>query len=140
MTSFEWSIIGLVVLGVVVPFWVMVALAVMVARRKPNQPVTTPSRAREYADLMREFEYAFNKTKDRKLDGPMLVACIRDLKAYPEYKDASIRLLEGININGNGVFVDMIKTEMRTVENHLLGVDTTDVGFGVGPSNDTGDQ
>ena len=130
MTNFEWTVIGLIIFGMVIPFWIMVGLTVMVARRKPQQPVTTPGRAREYADLMREFEYAFNKTKDRKLDGPLLVACIRDLKAYPEYKDASIRLLEGININGNGVFVDMIKTEMRTVENHLLGVDAATAGFG----------
>ena len=130
MSAFEWSIIGLIILGVVIPFWVMVALGVMVARRRPKQVTTTPGRAREYANLMREFEYAFKKNKERKLDGPMLVACIRDLKTYPEYKDASIRLLEGININGSGVFVDMIKTEMRTVENHLLSVDPAETGFG----------
>ncbi|MEM7780112.1 MAG: hypothetical protein AAF697_06970 [Pseudomonadota bacterium] len=130
MTSFEWTIIGLIIVGVVLPFWVMVALAVIVTRRKPNTVITTPGRARQYAELMREFEHAFKKTTERKLDGPTLVACIRDLKAYPEYKDASIRLLEGINVNGNGVFVDMVKTEMRAVENHLLSVDPAETDFG----------
>ena len=131
MTVFEWTVIGLIVIGVVVPFWIMIGLVVVVSRRR-YQPVILPSgRASQYAVLMREFAHAFNNNnKDRKLDGPVLVACIRDLKTFPEYKDASIRLLEGININGNGVFVDMIKTEMRTVENHLLGVDAAVAGFG----------
>ena len=131
MTVFEWTVIGLIVIGVVVPFWIMIGLVVMVSRRRHQPVILPPGRARQYAVLMREFEQAFNNhNKDRKLDGPVLVACIRDLKTFPEYKDASIRLLEGININGNGVFVDMIKTEMRTVENHLLGVDAAVAGFG----------
>ena len=131
MTVFEWTVIGLIVIGVVVPFWIMIGLVVMVSRRRHQPVILPPGRASQYAVLMREFEHAFqNNNKDRKLDGPVLVACIRDLKTFPEYKDASIRLLEGININGNGVFVDMIKTEMRTVENHLLGVDAAVAGFG----------
>ena len=131
MTVFEWTVIGLIVIGVVVPFWIMIGLVVMVSRRRHQPVILPPGRANQYAVLMREFEHAFNNNnKDRKLDGPVLVACIRDLKTFPEYKDASIRLLEGININGNGVFVDMIKTEMRTVENHLLGVDAAVAGFG----------
>ena len=131
MTVFEWTVIGLIVIGVVVPFWIMIGLVVMVSRRRHQPFILPPGRASQYAVLMREFEHAFNNNnKDRKLDGPVLVACIRDLKTFPEYKDASIRLLEGININGNGVFVDMIKTEMRTVENHLLGVDAAVAGFG----------
>ena len=131
MTVFEWTVIGLIVIGVVVPFWIMIGLVVMVSRRRHQPFILPPGRASQYAVLMREFEHAFNNNnKERKLDGPVLVACIRDLKTFPEYKDASIRLLEGININGNGVFVDMIKTEMRTVENHLPGVDAAVAGFG----------
>ena len=131
MTVFEWTVIGLIVIGVVVPFWIMIGLVVMVSRRRHQPFILPPGRASQYAVLMREFEHAFNNNnKDRKLDGPVLVACIRDLKTFPEYKDASIRLLEGININGNGVFVDMIKTEMRTVENHLLGVEAAVADFG----------
>ena len=65
MTVFEWTVIGLIVIGVVVPFWIMIGLVVMVSRRRHQPVILPPGRASQYVVLMREFEHAFNKTKDR---------------------------------------------------------------------------
>lgn len=119
MSAFEWTVTVLILVGMVIPFWIMVILTIVVVGRTPKG-AADPGRARNYAGLMREFSAIFSKEKEVRFDGPSLIACIRDLKEYSEYRDASVLLLEEINITGSGKFDEMAKAEIKKIEAHLL--------------------
>ena len=125
VTPFEWSIVGLIALGVVVPLWVVLIGAFVRARRERARvkQLGNPGPVKGYAELMREFEILFRSGEDAKMRGLTLQACIRELKQFPQYRDMSIRLLENLNINGSGDMVDALKNEIKQAENQLLGVD-----------------
>ncbi|MDE1467034.1 hypothetical protein [Aurantiacibacter sp. D1-12] len=120
MSGFEWTALALILFGMVLPFWIMVLLVLYLAMQNKKKP--SESRAPKYADLMGMFARMLDKSNDGKFDGPTMVACIRDLKKFPEYRDASIMFLEELRITGSGKFDDMAKTEQKNVERHLLGL------------------
>ena len=61
--------------------------------------------------------------RDGKFNGPTMVAYIRELREYPQYRDASLLFLEGITITGSARFDDVCRTELQAMETHFLGLE-----------------
>ena len=123
VNGFEWAVIGLILFGMVIPFWVMVVLTVIVVeqgRRKEKANRATYSL--EYAKLMRELSQILSDDS-HKFNGPSLIACIRDLKKFPEFRDASILFLDGLDATGKNKFDDMARTEIKNVDAYLLDLE-----------------
>lgn len=124
MTTFEWTICGLILIGIVLPFWVMVFLAwsfVRQAKAKAKRELARRSSAHDYAKLIVEFG-KFVSAGER-FNGPGAVAYIRELKSYPEYRDTTLLLLEEFNVAGKGKFDQVFRNELKEVEIYLLGLD-----------------
>lgn len=124
MTGFEWTTIGLIIFGMVIPFWIMVILTGIVVeqtRRKAKKELARQSYVHEYAELCIKLSEML-KAADGTFNGPALVAYLRELKNYPEYKDMSILFLESISITGDGRFDDIARNELKATEVYLLGL------------------
>ncbi len=124
MTGFEWTVIGMILFGMVMPSWIMVILTGIVieqARRKAKTELARQSYVHEYAELCIKLNEML-KSADRTFNGPALVVYLRELKKYPEYKDMSILFLESISITGDGRFDDIARNELKSTEVYLLGL------------------
>ena len=51
---------------------------------------------------------------------PIIIACIRGLRLFPEYKYASVLLLDEIEVTGKSNFDQLLKAELKALENYLL--------------------
>jgi hypothetical protein len=124
VTGFEWTVIGMILFGMVMPSWIMVILTGIVieqARRKAKTELARQSYVHEYAELCIKLNEML-KSADRTFNGPALVVYLRELKKYPEYKDMSILFLESISITGDGRFDDIARNELKSTEVYLLGL------------------
>lgn len=62
--------------------------------------------------------------KDRNL-APVIIACIRGLRLFPEYKDTTVLLLDEIEVTGQTHFDQLLKRELTALTDYLL--ESTDV-------------
>ncbi|MBI1402647.1 MAG: hypothetical protein GC147_05480 [Porphyrobacter sp.] len=124
MSAFEWAAVGLILFGMVIPFWLMTAFAVInydQNRRRATKQDKRQSFVHEYVELSTKMNEMLSSGKDI-IAGPALVAYLRELKKYPEYKDMSILFLESISITGDGRFDDIARNELKSTEVYLLGL------------------
>lgn len=119
VSGLEWSVIALILFGMVIPFWLLVFITVAAFRAIKREP--SDGRADKYARLMRELSDVLSK-ESYKFNGPALIACLRDLKNFPEYRDASILFLDSISVTGKSKFDEMARTEIKAVDAYLLGL------------------
>ena len=124
MTAFEWTAVGLILFGMVIPFWLMTAITIFSYeqnRRKVAKQDRRQSFVHEYVELSTKMNEMLTSGKDT-FAGPALVAYLRELKKYPEYKDMSILYLESITITGDGRFSEIARNELKATELYLLGL------------------
>ncbi len=77
----------------------------------------------------RYFAYAhlLNYLRDELQDGvvgfgPLWVATVRELRAYPEFADLTVLYLEEISVTGSDKFDRVMERELRETESFLLGL------------------
>lgn len=124
MTGFEWIALGLILFGMVIPFWLMTAFTVLTYeqnRRRAARQDKRQSFVHEYVELSTKMNEMLS-SGDKTLAGPALVAYLREFKKYPQYKDMSILYLESITITGNGRFDEIARIELKAIEEFLLGL------------------
>ncbi|MEO1648876.1 MAG: hypothetical protein AAFR32_08660 [Pseudomonadota bacterium] len=126
MTGFEWTAIGLIVFGMVIPFWLMTIFSTIVLYQQ--QKLTKPPKRKivvhDYAKLMKAFEELLKPpVKDGNFNGPTMMVYLRELREYPQYRDTSLLFLEEISITGSKKFDDLCKAELKSIEDHLLGLE-----------------
>ena len=126
MTTFEWTAIGLITVGMVIPFWIMVILTIIVVEQGRRKDVAKRvTYVHEYAKLMKAMGDLLESSKsssDGKFNGPTMVVYLREFKEYPQYRDATLLFLESLTITGSARFDDICKVELKNVEAHLLGL------------------
>ena len=115
------STILMILIGMVIPFWTVVVLAVVGWSKNRNKP-QKPSLVHDYTKLMQECHAAITKREGQPA-GPIPIAHLREMKKYPEYRDITLLYLEELSIKGSGKFDQIIKTELKAVEAHLLGLE-----------------
>jgi hypothetical protein len=52
--------------------------------------------------------------------GPVMVACIRELGFYPEYRDITVLLLNEVTVTGQNQYDRLMKVELQETEAFLL--------------------
>ena len=117
VTTFETLLVALLSLGLIVSFWGMKALLSQLRK----QPAAL--------DRISSF-LAYTQTVDRIWDeinkevnlAPIVVAGIRNLRMFPEYREATILLVDQIHVTGDSHFDQLLKRELTELENHLLKV------------------
>jgi len=122
VSSFEWTTIGLIIFGMVIPFWLMVIVTIIVveqSRKKEKQTRTTY--VHDYARLMHAMNDDLNSS-DGKFNGPAMIAYLKELREYPQYREPTLLFLEEITITGSGKFDEVCKAELTSLETHLLGM------------------
>ncbi|MEM8919547.1 MAG: hypothetical protein AAGE37_11885 [Pseudomonadota bacterium] len=118
---FEWTVIGLIVFGMVIPFWLMTYFASKTAffrMREGGKPDSTL----RYNEVMDYLHSALKRSKsEASPNGASIVATIRELKKYPEHRDLTLLYLEEITITGNSKFDELAKIEIKDIEKKFLG-------------------
>ncbi len=120
VNAFGWAALGLILFGMVIPFWMMSYVTTKIAVRW-SVDGADESRIMRYNEVMDYLHSTLNRPKTDSQCGASLVASIRELKNFPEHRDLSVMYLEEINITGTGKFNDLAKLEIKKVESHLLG-------------------
>jgi len=126
MTGFEWTTIGLIIFGMVIPFWLMTVFSciVLYQQQKLTKPPKREILVHDYAKLMKAFgDLLHQPDKNGKFNGPTMMVYLRELKEYPQYRDTSLLFLEEISITGSKKFDDICKAELKSIEDHLLGLE-----------------
>lgn len=118
MSTFEWTIALLAVVGFVLPVWVF--LGVFLKRQDAKAPGHPSIRYFAYTSLLSRIHGMLMKEKGKVQHGPIFAATIRELREYPEYRDISLLFLEEITITGSKKFDGVLKNELNAVEAELL--------------------
>jgi hypothetical protein len=122
VSAFELAIIAVIILGFAVPAW-LAALAL--SRASARQALVMPDgpepnkRYFAYAELLK----SLHAQLDPKLtvrNGPLFAATVRELANYPEYRTLSVLFLEEISVTGTRKFDNVVRAEMKAVEEDLL--------------------
>ncbi len=121
VSTLEWSLIALVICGVIVPN-AMIAYGVLRAARRdePAGPRMPSHRYFAYAQLLKSLRDQMDMERRRVENGPLFIATIRELKEYPEYRSLTLLFIEEITITGKKKFDDVARTELQSVETALL--------------------
>lgn len=119
MSGFEWAVIGLILFGMVVPFWAITIVTGILAS-KQKKAIKSPDRLMRYLELLDYMHAAFKKSNAEGQNGASIVAAIRELRNFPEHRDLSILYLEEVTITGESKFDDLARTEINDVEAFLL--------------------
>ena len=72
-----------------------------------------------YASVLERIMQEFQKEHNI---APIIIAGIRELRKFPEYRDATILFLDEIAVTGDSHFDQLLKKEMTELENLLLDV------------------
>ncbi len=126
VSGFEWTAIGLMVFGMVIPFWVMTILTciVLYQQKRFTEPPSRPIVVHDYAKLMRALMKLVSEPgRDGKFNGPSMIAYLNELRAYPQYRKPTLLFLEEVTITGSGKFDEVCKVELESLETHLLGLE-----------------
>ena len=115
MSAFELSILALIFVGVVVPVWVF--LFMVYTGRKVAIDKQPGTRYRAYMAVLDRLVHEVNKDAS---NGPAVVASMRELRTYPEYRDISVLLLNATNITGKTPYDRMLQVEVQQTEAFLL--------------------
>ena len=115
VSTFELSIIALVFAGVVVPVWVFLYL--LYTARKVAIEKQPGTRYRAYMAVLDRLVHEVNKEAS---NGPAVVASMRELRTFPEYRDISVLLLNATNITGKTPYDRMLQVEVQQTEAFLL--------------------
>jgi len=128
VNTLEWSLIALVICGVIVPN-AMIAYGVLRSARSEPQGASAPSqRYFAYAQLLKSLRGQMDFERRRVENGPLFIATLRELKEYPEYSALTLLFIEEISIQGGRKFDNVARTELQSVESALL--EAYDLGRG----------
>lgn len=120
VNGFAWIVLALILFGMVIPFWLMTYMTAKLAAKQSTDRIST-HRIMHYNKLMDYLHGSLKRSASDGQFGASLVASIRELKNFPEHRDLSVLFLEEINVTGTGKFDDLMKIEIRGVEDFLLG-------------------
>ncbi|MBO0749665.1 MAG: hypothetical protein J2O44_04425 [Porphyrobacter sp.] len=123
MSTLEWILVGLILLGIA-PAW-LIGIAAFVSARTRKPTFEKPSaRYFAYARLLEAFHVEIGgSNRDFEIEnGPLFVARLRELKNYPEFKDITLLYLEELSVTGSRKFDNVMRNELKAVETHLLDV------------------
>ena len=115
VSAFELTIIGLIVVGVVIPVWVF--LSILYTGRQVAIEKQPGTRYRAYMAVLDRLVHEVNKEAS---NGPAVVASMRELREFPEYRDISVLLLNATNITGKTPYDRMLQVEVQQTEAYLL--------------------
>jgi hypothetical protein len=116
VTIFEGSLLTLAFVGLGVPAWIF-SVAVFQLVKKPGKG-EVGGRYFAYVRIMDRLLDELNSETNR---APILVATIRELRRFPEYKDVSILFLEEVSVHGADKFDRVVEAELKVTEAALLG-------------------
>lgn len=120
VTTLEWSLIALVICGVIVPN-AMIAYGVLRSSGRDMREAGVPSqRYFAYATLLKSLRSQMDFERRRVDNGPLFIATLRELKEYPEYGALTLLFIEEISIQGQKKFDNVARTELQSVETALL--------------------
>ena len=118
VTTFEWGILGVAVIGFALPAWL---LALSVRRASQRQfPQDINKRYFAYAELLKSLHAQMDLQTKTVRNGPLFAATVRELENYPEYRHISVLFLEEITITGSKKFDQVVRAELKAVEAKLL--------------------
>ena len=121
MSPFEWIALGLILFGMVIPFWLLTVIAGRTALRKDKEG-GNPHRVMRYNEIMDYLHSAWKKSEAEGQNGASIIASIRELNNYPEHRDLTLLYLEEISVTGTSKFDDLVKIEIQNIEKYFLGL------------------
>ena len=71
-----------------------------------------------YANLIRKLQDEINQEPNI---APVIIAYIRGLRTFTEYRDTTVMFLDTIEVHGHSHFDDLLRQELKTLLDELLG-------------------
>ena len=106
---------GLALLGFGVPAWIF-AIGIYFAAKRPRKEEP----GSRYFAYVRVRDRLLDELKGETKRAPVIVATIRELRNFPEYRDISVLFLEEVNVTGNKKFDRVLERELKETEASLL--------------------
>ncbi|MFB0613488.1 hypothetical protein [Aurantiacibacter poecillastricola] len=116
MSGFEVLVIVLLIGGLILPIWALVA-TVHFANAKARHKAQSAQRCMAFTAVM---DRLLNELRADRKRAPIVLACIRELQTFPEYRDISVTLINDINVSGNTPYDNMLRNELQKTEAFLL--------------------
>ncbi len=116
MSAFESLLLVIALIGLGIPTWICAAIAIS----SKNQAVAVKdSSFVAYSALIDRILDEFEKDRGR---GPIMVAAVRELRSFPEYRDITVLLLNDVTVTGSSQYDRLMEVEIRETEAFLLEV------------------
>lgn len=116
MTTFESLLLVIALVGVGIPAWICAAITTS----SRHQAVSVKNGGfPAYTALIDRILDEFDKDKGR---GPIMVAAVRELRSFPEYRDTTVLLLNEVTVTGSSQYDRLMEVEIRETEAFLLEV------------------
>ena len=120
VSGFEALVIVLLIAGLIVPIWALVA-TVHFANRKQRGQLQSAQRCMAFTAVM---DRLTNELRADRKRAPIVLACIRELQTFPEYRDISVTMINDINVSGSTPYDQMLRNELQKTEAFLLEANT----------------
>ncbi len=123
VSTFEALVLGLLFFGAIVPIWGLLGVLYVTERRRGRFLETARrgedsiTRLDAYTRIIHSILDEIKNTENR---APVLIACVRELSSFPEYRDLTVLLLDEISVTGSTHFDQLMKQEMTRLETSLL--------------------
>jgi len=115
VSAFEWSIVVLLFAGLVLPIWAFFFVS-LIERKKAKDKLP----GMRYRAYMAVLDRLVQEVNNEASNGPAVVASMRELRAFPEYRDISVLLLNATSITGKSQYDRLLQVEVQQTEAFLL--------------------
>ncbi len=113
MSTFELLVLVLLFCAVV-PVWGLTILLLVTANKKHSGP---SARFTAYVGIVNSVLDELGREINR---APVIIAGLRELQAYPEYRDITVLLIDELEVTGKTHFDQLLKQELTRLETSLL--------------------
>jgi hypothetical protein len=93
-------------------------VVVKITASLPTESSDPTVRLTAYAALIRRLQDEINSEPNL---APVIIAYLRGLRLFPEYRDTTVMYLDTIEVHGHSQFDQLLKREVAALLNELLG-------------------
>lgn len=119
MSTIEGLVLGLLLLAVV-PNWVILILFYIGRIRSLEQRQKNQHSIARFEAYIRIVNAILDELKQEQNRAPVIIAGLRELQVFTEYRDITVLLLDEISVTGHSHFDQLMKKELTSLETSLL--------------------
>ena len=120
MSTVEALVLCLLFFGALVPNWVVLFVLFSVKRSQPLERKRNEQPTARFEAYIRIVNAILDELKQEQNRAPVIIAGLRELRVFTEYRDITVLLLDEISVTGHSHFDQLMKKELASLETSLL--------------------